>query len=192
VLSLSMGYYHETPGDGLFDPIMYELLCDISNTGTVVVCSAGNDSTSRPSFPAAFAPWSTGTPPLPLDPDAPPIISVGARNPNGSSDALFTNAGPWVTCYTSGGAVMSTFPPFQGGLEPAARAVYRGRPRENIDPDDFRGGFGVWSGTSFSAPIIAGRVAKLIGARISEGDGQPMAVQRARDAVESIASQVDQ
>jgi subtilisin family serine protease len=158
----------------------------------VVVCSAGNDSTSRPSFPAAFAPWSAGTPPLQPDPAAPPIISVGARNPNGSTDALFTNAGPWVTCYTNGAAVMSTFPPFQGGLEPAARASYRGRARENIDPDDFTGGFGVWSGTSFSAPIIAGRAAKLVGAGIAQGDDEATAVQRAHDTVKSIASTVDQ
>jgi hypothetical protein len=87
---------------------------------------------------------------------------------------------------------MSTFPPFQGGLEPAARASYRGRARENIDPDDFTGGFGVWSGTSFSAPIIAGRAAKLVGAGIAQGDDEATAVQRAHDTVKSIASTVDQ
>jgi hypothetical protein len=36
--------------------------------------------------------------------------------------------------------------------------------RASIDPDDFSGGFGVWSGTSFSAPVIAGRLAASIDA----------------------------
>ena len=31
--------------------------------------------------------------------------------------------------------------------------------RESIDPDDFSGGFGVWSGTSFAAPVLAGQLA---------------------------------
>ena len=34
-----------------------------------------------------------------------------------------------------------------------ARTEAYGRVRESIDPDDFRGGFALWSGTSFSAPL---------------------------------------
>ena len=64
VLSLSIGYYHETPKDLLFDATMFEILDDLSRHGTVVVCSAGNDATSRPSFPAAFGPWSNGGGPV--------------------------------------------------------------------------------------------------------------------------------
>ena len=156
VLSLSIGYYHETPEDLLFDPTLYEILEDLSRNGTVVVCSAGNDATSRPAFPAAFAPWTDGAGPVAAADDLPPIVSVGALNPNGSTDALFSNAGPWVRSYVSGAAVVSTMPPFQGGLQPVARTVAFERPREAIDPDDFRGGFAVWSGTSFSAPLLAG------------------------------------
>jgi hypothetical protein len=33
-----------------------------------------------------------------------------------------------------------------------------GRVREAIDPDDFSGGFAVWSGTSFAAPLMAGHI----------------------------------
>jgi serine protease len=85
------------------------------------------------------------------------IVSV-ALNPN-RTDALFSNAGPWVRTYVPGAAVVSTMPAFRGGYEPVARTQAFGRIREAIDPDDFRSGFAVWSGTSFSAPIMAGDIA---------------------------------
>ena len=122
--------------------------------GVTVVCSAGNDATARPMFPAAFAPWADGNGGIPATADCVPIVSVGALNPNGT-DALFSNAGPWVRAYAPGAAVMSTLPPtFQGGLEPAARSEAYQRVRESIDPDDFTGSFAVWSGTSFAAPLL--------------------------------------
>ena len=164
VFNLSMGYYHETPQDLLFDPTMYDILRVMGECGVAVVCSAGNDATARPMFPAAFAPWADHKGGVPATPDCVPIVSVGALNPNGT-DALFSNAGPWVRAYASGASVMSTLPPtFQGGLEPAARSEAYQRVRESIDPDDFTGSFAVWSGTSFSAPLLAGRVAeRLVG-----------------------------
>lgn len=166
VLSLSMGYYHETPEDELFDPTMYVLLEELGRHGVVVVCSAGNDATSRPSFPAAFGQWRDGGGPVPFDPTVAPLVSVGALNPN-RTDALFSNAGPWVRAYVEGAAVVSTMPAFRGGFEPVARSAAFGRTREAIDPDDFRGGFAVWSGTSFSAPILAGDVAAALVGRLS-------------------------
>jgi subtilisin family serine protease len=30
--------------------------------------------------------------------------------------------------------------------------------REALDPDDYSGGFAIWSGTSFSAPLVAAHV----------------------------------
>jgi hypothetical protein len=66
---------------------------------------------------------------------------------------------------------MSTIPPFQGGLEPAARTEAWQRPRESIDPDDYTGSFALWSGTSFAAPLFAGRVAaKLLDTIPAEQD----------------------
>jgi len=161
VLSLSMGYYHETPQDELFDLTMYAILEELARNGVVVVCSAGNDATSRPAFPAAFCRWSDGNGPIPFDPAIAPIVSVGALNPN-RTDALFSNAGPWVQTYLPGAAVVSTMPAFRGGYEPVARTSAFGRVREAIDPDDFQGGFAVWSGTSFSAPILAGDIAAAL------------------------------
>ena len=152
-----------------------------------MVCSAGNDATSRPSFPAAFGPWRGGGGPVKPDPTVLPVISVGALNPNRKTDALFSNVGNWVRTYVPGAAVMSTMPRFQGGLQPMARTTAFGRVREAIDPDDYRGGFGVWSGTSFAAPIMAGKLAAAILGRLVGDDGAGSAVTRGWEVVEEVA-----
>ncbi|WP_309619300.1 S8 family serine peptidase [Salinibacterium sp.] len=160
VLSLSMGYYHETPTDDrLLDQTLQELLAVMGRCGTIVVCSAGNDATARPMFPAAFGPWVDGSGPCVQDPDATSIVSVGALNPNRSTVALFSNTGPWVRVYERGVSVVSTIPVFEAGSMPAGRTVAYGLDRDSIDPDDYRGGFAVWSGTSFASPLVAGRLA---------------------------------
>jgi serine protease len=187
VLSLSMGYYHETPEDVLFDPVMFDLLEMMGESGTTVVASAGNDATSRPMYPAAFAPWSDGGG-VPTRSDCLPVLSVGALNPDDST-ALFSNAGPWVRTYRPGGAVVSTIPPFQGGYEPIARTTAFGQQRESIDPDDFTGGFAVWSGTSFAAPLLAGRIATQLLPSLPGEDHEDTpaeAVARGWKAVEAV------
>ncbi|HET8618159.1 MAG TPA: S8 family serine peptidase [Acidimicrobiales bacterium] len=63
----------------------------LQDAGTVVVASAGNDSTCRPLYPAAF----------------PGVVSVGALGPYGP--AHFTNYGPWVRACAPGVDVISTF-----------------------------------------------------------------------------------
>ena len=37
-----------------------------------------------------------------------PVVSVGASNPSGAAVSLFSNTGPWVSCYRPGVAVVST------------------------------------------------------------------------------------
>ena len=82
MLSLSLGYYHETPEDELFDPTMYGILRELGECGVAVVCSAGNDATARPVFPAAFTPWLDDAGTVHAEHDVVPIVSVGALNPN--------------------------------------------------------------------------------------------------------------
>jgi serine protease len=115
-----------------------------------------------------------------------PIMSVGALNPNGT-DALFSNAGPWVRAYAAGAAVMSTMPEFQGGLEPTARTEAYARRRESLDPDDYTSGFALWSGTSFAAPLFAGQVAaQLVGGIDPDEDGRKAAVVRSWNALSAL------
>ena len=135
---------------------MIQVLLDL---GVAVVAAAGNYSTSRRFYPAAFS----------LQPSPIPVISVGALNPNGSK-ALFSDGGRWVRAWAAGASVVSTYPDdVNGSLTPEVRvrthrdgaARRDGRPddREALDPDDFRGGFAAWSGTSFAAPLIAAHIA---------------------------------
>ncbi len=191
IVSLSVGYYHETPEDALFDSPLWCSLQALLALGVTVVCAAGNDATARPRFPAAFDPWEPGHP-CPVDwGGAPlaPLVAVGALNPN-NTDALFSNVGPWVRAHASGAAVLSTMPvSFEGGLQASAATTAHGRRRASIDPDDYSSGFSIWSGTSFAAPLLAGQLAaELADPAVLPDDP----VKRARTVVERVTGLVPQ
>jgi serine protease len=169
VISLSLGYYHEAPADLLYDPLLRDLLQELARLGVCTVACAGNDATTREVYPAAFAPHQGGEV-TSFDHDTLPVVSVGALNPDGSI-ALFSNGGDWVLSWEVGAAVVSTFPvTFNGGAQPSVQVpTPSGRPRRTIDPDSYAGGFGTWSGTSFSAPILAARLARHISRPLTRG-----------------------
>lgn len=99
----------------------------------VVVASAGNDATSRPSYPACL----------------PGVVAVGALSPYGP--APFTNHGPWVRASAPGADIVSAFfTNVDGPIEIGP-----------IDPDAFRG-WARWSGTSFAAPVVVAALAREI------------------------------
>lgn len=99
----------------------------------VVVGAAGNDGSTRPFWPAAFA----------------SVLGVGAVELDPVDDtvtaASFTNSGPWVDCCADGVDVESTFAP---GTYVAADGTER-----QFDA------MARWSGTSFAAPRVAALVA---------------------------------
>lgn len=163
VVSLSLGYFSETPADQVQTFALWQVIKVLLELGVVVVAAAGNYSTSRMFYPAAFT----------LRPAPVPVISVGALNPNGSK-AVFSDAGGWVTAWSSGGLVVSTFPTDVNGsrapelrmpphpANPLPPGVSLPGHREAIDPDDYSSGWGIWSGTSFSAPLLAAQIIRSL------------------------------
>jgi hypothetical protein len=166
VLSLSLGYFSESAADVTYSCGLWQVIELLLSLGVVVVAAAGNYSTSRRFYPAAFAEW-------PTPPGLPPLISVGALNPNGSK-ALFSDGGRWITAWASGAAMVSTFPvDLNGSRSPELRmrahpgnelppGVQLPPERAALDLDDFRGGHATWSGTSFSAPLLAAHIARSL------------------------------
>lgn len=101
----------------------------------LIVASAGNTGLEAPMFPAAMK----------------GVVGVGALAAN-LTPAPWSNHGFWVNCSAVGVGVISTF---VEGVEPHtdAGAIVT----EQFGPD----AWAIWSGTSFSAPQIAGAVAQL-------------------------------
>jgi hypothetical protein len=161
-VSLSLGYFDESAADVAYSSGLWQVIELLLELGVAVVAAAGNYSTSRRFYPAAFC--------LQPSPGPLPVISVGALNPNGSK-AIFSDAGRWVWAWAAGAAVVSTFPDdINGSRSPEIRVrphpdnampsqVRLPDDREALDPDNYNGGFAVWSGTSFSAPLIAAHIA---------------------------------
>jgi len=99
----------------------------------LIVAAAGNYGDSRPSWPAAFR----------------RVVSVAGLAPD-MRPAPWSSRGFWVTCSAIGQGVRSTY--------------VEGRESPLLDPDPRNFGpdaWGVWSGTSFTAPQITGALARL-------------------------------
>lgn len=101
---------------------------------TVIIASAGNYGDSRPTWPAAFR----------------RVVSVGGLAPDLRPTA-WSSRGFWVDCATVGEGVLSTF------VEGSESYEFTPHP-DDFGPDSFAR----WSGTSFSAPQVAGAAARLV------------------------------
>ena len=191
VVSLSLGYFSETSADQTYGSGLWQVIESLLQMGVAVTAAAGNFSTSRRFYPAAFADLA----PMPVQA---PLISVGALNPDGSK-ALFSDGGTWIRAWASGAAMISTFPAdINGSRDPEVR-----RPahpanvlpdglslppwRAALDQDDFTSGFAAWSGTSFAAPVLAAVLAAELLAQITPDNGLKLDVSGAAAAVQRLA-----
>jgi hypothetical protein len=183
VVVLALGYVDEASDDqpGGWMGTAVERLTKL---GIPVVAAAGNQSSDRPFYPAAFAAHEQPE-------NAAPIVSVGALNPN-LEIAMFSNEGPWVSCYATGAGLVSTYPcEAEGSREPERRAKSSmgNRFRVSYDFDDFSSGFAVWSGTSFAAPVAAAYLLNAIAeSGVEEVQDPVKAAERAHAALARLKS----
>jgi serine protease len=183
---LSMGYYHET-AENAEASALAGVLRALGDLGVIVVTAAGNDATARPMYPAAFAPTAGGF----VSADTVPVLCAGALNPDGGT-ALFSNMGPWVTSWEPGASLVSTMPVTFRSVTPLSRSRPPAMPGERrpLDPDDYRAGFAVWSGTSFAAPVLAGRLAAYLSSEAGHGAVPPLAAEGTAEPVRRAWSAV--
>ena len=137
ILNLSLGV--QTVDDQ--PPVALAAALAIINERTkgevLVIAAAGNNGSRRPCWPAAFR----------------QVVAVAGLTA-GMAPASWSNHGFWVDCSTVGEGVLSTYPE---GIE-----------SHEIDPapETFAAdAWGIWTGTSFAAPQIAGAVARIAGER---------------------------
>ncbi|MEU4447371.1 S8 family serine peptidase [Actinosynnema sp. NPDC050801] len=127
IVNISMGCF--TQDDVASEPV--RRVVDALPREVVVVASAGNQGTNRPSWPAAL-------------PRVVAVAAIAEERDGSRSPACYSNHGHWVDACAVGNRT-STFLKGRWQL-PGLEAVVYDR-------------FAYWLGTSFAAPHVAGRIA---------------------------------
>lgn len=143
IVNLSFAGYSD---DDTTPPAIAASLAELRAKGVVVIAAAGNDGTCRPAWPAA----TDG------------VVSVAALDDDGP--AWFTNHGSWVRACAPGVDVLSRFFEEQPDAadHPADVEALARLADDAEGPALAANGWALWSGTSFSAPIVAGVVARAV------------------------------
>ena len=114
----------------------------LAKLGVRIVASAGNESSERPVYPAAFAGACAADP-------KPSVVSVGARV-SATERAPYSDYGVWVREWREGTNVVSIMPLLTKDIGGDAAAHIAGD------------GYAYWSGTSFAAAAYAGALAQQV------------------------------
>jgi subtilisin family serine protease len=135
VISMSAGChtYNDQPLKA-FEDLWSSKLADMPDT--VLVAAAGNDSSPRPFYPAASW-WAIGVGSLDFD------DRISSYSNYGDSADVFVLGRNHINAFPHGQYVCQ-WPPDEGGVR------------------EFRTGLARWSGTSFSTPLLAGRIAAYL------------------------------
>ena len=158
IVLMAFGRRREHPHDPGLAYVRKALSRVAAVPGLKIVASAGNDGSTEPVYPAAFA----------VDDDlSSSMVSVGSRISE-KEWAPYSNRGPWVVAARNGTNTISTNPQtfHRAGYDqvkppPPITDIHDMFPDQNT--------FAWWSGTSFAAAIYAGQLA---GARPG-GQGLP-------------------
>jgi hypothetical protein len=139
IVNLSLGGYTDDDGAPL------ALACALQSMRkqrSVVVAAAGNNAQTRPFWPAAFK----------------QVLAVGAVQEKAPQwvRADFSNSGWWVDAVARGVNLESTF------AKGKTKAAAGDTPQPATDPTWTFDGWAAWDGTSFSAPITAGVLARTM------------------------------
>ena len=160
IINVSSGTY--TRND--WNPIAFEGFGQ-RHPDLTLVAAAGNDSTDRPLYPAAF--------PFPL------VISVGALGPDQAHLAWFSNYGRWVDMYALGEGIVNAFV--------VGQYRYHEPPKQPARQDFLRP-LARWSGTSFAAPLVTGMIAARMGqtGESSRQAAEALVNEARQDAIDGI------
>ena len=119
-----------------------------------LVASAGNDHTDKAFYPAAY-PWAIG---------------VGALATDQVNRAWFSNYGNWVDIFALGEGLINAY----------AHGEYIYHEKPKAPAKEIFSGLARWSGTSFSAPLVAGLIASQIPQSGSAAAAAQVVLQRAQ------------
>jgi subtilisin family serine protease len=120
-----------------------------------LVASAGNDTTNRKFYPAAFG-W---------------VVGVGALGIDQQNRAWFSNHGDWVDVYALGEGLVNAY----------AFGEYTYNEPPKAPAKQTFNGLARWAGTSFSAPLVAGLIAReMVQSSLSAADAAQALLNKAQ------------
>jgi subtilisin family serine protease len=151
LISISAGTYtRKNLGMLGFEELAAEHHLNDGESAVLVVAAAGNNSDSRPFFPAAYD----------------YVVAVGSVDAD-LKVSDFSNFGPWVNVYACGRDLVNAFP---SGRYTCYEPAYKGEVRTFT-------GLARWCGTSFSTPVVTGAIAaRMIKGKVSARESRDLLI----------------